>query len=257
MRFALNRSSGHDFHCHLDLYRDIDAVRRDIDDHQILTLGMTTTPRAYAKNMDLFSDSPFIMVGLGLHPELAATREADLQRFATLLTGARVVGEIGLDGRIQNRSSLPLQELVLSEILSIARNDAPKLISFHSPRAVTRVLDAIEVHIADSGHTKILHWFTGSAKETRRAVDLGCYFSINSAMFANEAGLSRIRSFPRSRVLTETDGPLIMDGPAPVLPSRVLNLQTQLARLWDVNVGIARSQLTENARGALETILQY
>lgn len=244
-------ASGHDFHCHLDLYQSHGKVRQDIEHHRILTVAMTTTPRAFLKNVELFGASQFITIGLGLHPELAATREADFSRFATLISEARVIGEIGLDGRLQHRATLPIQEALLLKVLSAVRRGPARLISFHSPQAVTKVLDAIEAHVAESVHTKILHWFTGTAKEARRAVDLGCYFSINAAMLSNKIGIERVSLIPTSRILTETDGPLIRNGLVPTFPSAVLDLRVQLARLWGIEVSVAQSRLAENAWGAL------
>src|SRR3546814_17537329 len=58
----------------------------------------------------------------------------------------------------------------------------------------------------------VLHWFTGSKADVRRAVDRGCYFSVNEGMLASATGLRVMREIPIDRVLTETDGPFLTRG---------------------------------------------
>ena len=79
--------------------------------------------------------------------------------------------------------------------------------SVHSVRTATMVLDMIEKHLQPDRGRVVLHWFTGSKAEALRAVDLGCYFSINAEMFKSDRHRSTISSLPLDRILTETDGP--------------------------------------------------
>jgi hypothetical protein len=67
----------------------------------------------------------------------------------------------------------------------------------------------------------VLHWFTGTAAEARRAVDLGCYFSINAEMLANEKRGALVKALPLNRLLTETDGPFTQTDNRPSRPSDV------------------------------------
>ncbi len=55
----------------------------------------------------------------------------------------------------------------------------PRLVSIHAFRATGLVLKELRQRpIA----IPVLHWWTGSAAETSQAVELGCYFSIHSAV---------------------------------------------------------------------------
>ena len=67
----------------------------------------------------------------------------------------------------------------------------------------------------------MLHWFSGSVSEARRAVDLGCFFSVNERMFANSKGQALIRAIPEDKLLTETDGPFVEREGTPVSPGDV------------------------------------
>jgi TatD DNase family protein len=75
--------------------------------------------------------------------------------------------------------------------------------------------------LADSQCTPVMHWFTGTAAEARRAVDLGCYFSINAQMLASAKALRTVQTLPRDRLLTETDGPFVAFGNRPSRPGDV------------------------------------
>jgi TatD DNase family protein len=61
-----------DFHCHLDLYRDHEAVYQKFRGEQVEILAVTTTPRAWTKNLELAAGASNIRVALGLHPQLVA-----------------------------------------------------------------------------------------------------------------------------------------------------------------------------------------
>ena len=67
----------------------------------------------------------------------------------------------------------------------------------------------------------MLHWVSGSVSEARRAVDLGCFFSVNERMFSNPKGQALIRAIPENTLLTETDGPFVERDGKPVNPGDV------------------------------------
>jgi TatD DNase family protein len=82
-----------------------------------------------------------------------------------------------------------------------------KILTLHSVRAVTAILDMLETHLLPGKGKAVLHWFTGTNAEAQRACDLGCYFSINGEMLKNERHRKTIAALPLDRLLTETDGP--------------------------------------------------
>ncbi|AGK59732.1 TatD-related deoxyribonuclease [Hyphomicrobium denitrificans 1NES1] len=57
---------------------------------------------------------------------------------------------------------------------------------------------------------------TRTAAEIRRAGDLGCYFSVNAEMLANEKRAVANRAFPLGRVLTETRWPVHANWCSPI-----------------------------------------
>ncbi len=236
-----------DVHCHADLYSDVVALRRDVHESGVNVIAVTTTPRAYNGNLLRFGDDNRFRVALGLHPELAASREADLDLFTRLAPGAQYIGEIGLDARPQAFHSLERQRDVFRTILTLCRAQ-DKVMSIHSARAVRHVLDDLEQVCSDRTTTKILHWFSGSKKEGARASELGCYFSVNHIMLSTEAGRDLTLSLPRDRILVETDGPLTTNDGRPTMPSAVGRTIESLSKLWNTTVAAASDQIRMNER---------
>jgi TatD DNase family protein len=97
---------------------------------------------------------------------------------------------------------------------------------------VKLVLDLIEKHLPASSGRLVLHWFTGTKAEARRAVDLGCYFSINAQMLLSDRHREIVAALPSDRLLTETDGPFTKTAGGEA--TRPKEVRTTLASLADV-----------------------
>jgi TatD DNase family protein len=155
--------------------------------------------------------------GLGSHPGVESTVDSfDEDLFARALSGFALIGEVGLD----RRGDSAAQSKVFRAVLSCA-TDQPVLLSVHSTGRCAAVLDALERRPHPG---VILHWFNGSAAEIQRAVDLGCFFSVNAAM--SRATLNRI---PKTRVLTETDFPSSRVKTGAARPGDVSSIEALLA----------------------------
>jgi TatD DNase family protein len=210
-----------DFHCHLDLYPDhVEQVAR-CEREGIFALTVTTTPKAWKRNHQIASVTKHVRVALGLHPQLVAERAAELSEWEDLLPQARYVGEVGLDAGPRYYKSLDAQKGVFEKILRACAQAGGKILTIHSVRAVTPVLDMLERHLPSSKGLPVLHWFTGSSGEARRAVEMGCYFSVNARMLANEKHRAILSTLPLDRLLTETDGPFTNTGDRPSRPGDV------------------------------------
>ncbi len=218
-----------DYHCHLDLYPDCEAQYAACSAQAIATLAVTTTPRAWPRNRAMAADSSFVRVGVGIHPQLVGTHEVELSLFEEYLAQTRFVGEVGLDAGPAYYRQYPRQKAVFERILQLCRSSGGKILSVHSIRSAKDVLDAVEKYLAATTNRVVLHWFSGSAAETRRAVQLGCYFSINATMLAKADGMQWIGELPHNRLLTETDGPFTRRGSAPAKPADVAVTGKQLA----------------------------
>ena len=235
-----------DFHCHLDLYPDHAQLIAECDRERVATLAVTTTPMAWTRNREMASGAAHVRVALGLHPQLVAKREAEISLFETLLSEARYVGEVGLDASPRFYGSFDAQERVFERILRMCAEQGNKILTVHSVRAVSKVLQHLERGLpTDRGHV-VLHWFTGSAAEARRAIDRGCYFSVNSEMLRSPKHRTMLQQLPVNRLLTETDGPFVLVKGIPVRPLAVADTVAQLAHLRDVSPSEMETQILTN-----------
>ncbi len=208
-----------DFHCHLDLYPDFEALVAESDLLRIFTLAVTTTPKAWPRNNKLASSTKYVRAALGMHPQLVAERWREIDLWEKLLGETRYVGEVGLDAGPRYFSSMDRQMQVFRRILRSCAEAGDKILSIHSVRTATKVLDLIEEEVPQGRAKFVFHWFTGSISDARRAAALGCYFSVNSQMLATDRG--RALALPVDRILTETDGPFTSEGGSPARPRDV------------------------------------
>jgi TatD DNase family protein len=167
------------------------------------------------------------------------------------LPDARYIGEVGLDAGPLYYRSLQLQKEVFERILKACAQAGEKILSVHSVRATTAVLDLLEKWLPSSRGGIVLHWFTGTKIELRRAVDLGCYFSVNMAMVENERGRKLIAEIPSDRILTETDGPFTKVGGAPAKPADVAIVIDGVAAIRSTPRSEIASDITANLRRLL------
>ncbi|MGY4494869.1 Qat anti-phage system TatD family nuclease QatD [Pseudomonas sp. TE3610] len=235
-----------DFHCHLDLYPNHEALIHECDREGVATLAVTTTPKAWARNQELAQASKHVRVALGLHPQLVAEREGELALFERLLEGVRYVGEVGLDAGPKFYSSFEAQERVFSRILSACSEQGGKILTVHSIRTAAKVLGHIERQLPPDRGRVVLHWFTGSSAEAKRALDLGCYFSINIEMLKSTKHRALVASLPLDRVLTETDGPFVQASGKPLVPRDVRDVVQAIAALKGLDPELVAHQIVSN-----------
>lgn len=217
-----------DFHCHLDLYPEPDRVAQTCEERGLYVLSVTTTPSAWHGTSALAQDRT--RTALGLHPQLAHERKAELAIFDELLPQARYVGEIGLDGAPEFRAHWKDQLTVINHILAACAERGGRIMSIHSRRASKAVLGRLEAH--PGAGVPVLHWFSGSARDLDRAIALGCWFSVGPAMLNGEKGKALTARMPRERVLTESDGPFAQIDGCAVMPWDVERAVTGLADIW-------------------------
>lgn len=243
-----------DFHCHLDLYPDHERLIVECDQADVATLAVTTTPKAWRRNRELAASARHVRVALGLHPQLVAERESELPLLERLLEETRYVGEVGLDAGPQFYRSFEAQERVFRRVLESCSEQGGKILSVHSVRSVGKVLSHIEHLLPSDRGTVVLHWFTGSASEARRAVELGCYFSINSQMLTSDKHRKLVASLPSDRLLTETDGPFVQSKGRPTRPATDIPKTVQaLALLLEQSPERAAAQIISNLRDLVRT----
>jgi TatD DNase family protein len=114
------------------------------------------------------------------------------------------------------------------------------------------VLDCLAQY-QDAG-IPILHWFTGTQTQLKRAISIGCWFSVSPAMLATKKGKSLIKEIPKERILTETDGPFTSLNRKTLMPWDVQKAIPQLSEFWQLSSEQTNFVLLSNLRAILKSI---
>ena len=238
-----------DFHCHLDLYPDALKLLPIVAARNLFTLVVTTSPRAWQATSRVFAGYENIKIAVGLHPEIAEQKAGERLLLLSCIPEAKYVGEIGIDGSPKYKETISLQESILNDTLMECERAGGKILSIHSRNASSRVLDLVEKNCRKS--TVVLHWFSGSISEARRAQDMGCWFSVSPAMLRGVKGRSLLEILHLNRVLPETDGPFTMNHSVPLMPWEAIGIVDTLVSIW----GIPKEDVIHQIRNNLTTLI--
>lgn len=240
-----------DFHAHIDLYPKPKEVVTEIERRKMYVLSVTTAPSAWTGTYSIAKHYPRIKTALGLHPQLAHERISELPLFDTFINETDYVGEVGLDGAPEFAKHKTAQLVVLKHILNSCSNSGGKIISLHSRRAVSHVLNILDEH-PEAG-TPIFHWFTGGKGELKRAIQRNSWFSIGPVMLKSKKSMEMIKCIPKNKILTETDGPFTTIAGKPLMPWDVESATIGLSRIWGMNVPDTHEILYSNFRTLIES----
>lgn len=238
-----------DFHCHLDLYPNPHEIVRRSQEREMYILSVTTTPSAWSGTFALATEVPRIFTALGLHPQIAFERKSEIRLFEHLVSDVQFVGEVGLDGSPEFKRYWNDQVLVFSRILDVCEAVGGRILSIHSRRAAAATIDLLEKRSKVS--SPILHWFSGSANELKRAISLGYWFSVGPAMLMSEKGRILVSHMPRNRVLTESDGPFVQVSGRSAFPWDVAGVVNSLASIWKQPIHSVEATLLDNMRSLI------
>lgn len=232
-----------DYHCHLDLYPNLMRIFGEANMRNAEILAVTTSPRAFVKTLQHFKGSHNVRVALGFHPELVAQRPTEKDLFFEQMKSIRFIGEIGIDGSRRMKESVPEQKDFFRNVVQNAAIIGGQILSIHSRGAVKDVLQILEQH--EGNYIPILHWFTGSIKEADKAIELGCWFSINPNMCYTDSGKRIIDVLPFDRILPETDAPFTQRNGAPYMPWD-MTVATYISRLKNISIEETESLFFRN-----------
>ena len=238
-----------DTHFHLDLFPDPAAVVARCEAERIYTIAVTNAPCVFEKTERLTTGRKYVRAALGLHPELAVQRRAELPMFRELLSRTRYVGEIGLDYSTPSSEERRVQRSIFEQIVQLCSEAGDKVLTTHSRRAADDVVDVF----GDSFRgTVILHWYSGSFKALDRAVAAGAYFSLNTAMCLGPRFASLLARIPGERILTETDGPFVDVHGRKAEPGDVQGVLAALASAWRMSPHEVQQMVYANFARALK-----
>lgn len=233
-----------DFHAHLDLFDNPQALIREADLRGIYVLSVTTMPGAFLGTRRLAQGCRRIRTSLGLHPQLAEERLRELSLFDRLIGETNYVGEIGLDGSTEFKATLSSQRTAFKHILKTSESAGGRVLSIHSRGASAEVLETLATNTKNS--TSILHWFTGTSREIKQAVEAGFWFSVGPAMLKSERLREKVGLIPKTKLLLESDGPFAKFSGKQLSPLDTHIAIPLLSSVWHCNVDEVSDQLRSN-----------
>ncbi len=230
-----------DSHCHLadeKFAGDLDAVvarARDAGVTRALCILSADEPDEVARSVAVRRAWPAVQFAAAIHPHRAGTYAGRIEdaarvtREAAESAGAVAIGEIGLDYHY-DFAPPPVQAEVFAAQIAVALDrDAPVVI--HTREASDDTLAVLRE--AGKGRVRgVMHCFSGTAEEARRALDLGFLVSLSGILtFPRAEDLREVaRMVPIDRLLVETDAPFL--APVPYRGKR--NEPAFVARTLDV-----------------------
>lgn len=235
-----------DFHCHLDLYPQPREVYAEVLRRGCFTWLVTTSPRAYVATSRVLKQSDQVLISPGLHPEVADKKQTELPQLLEQIEGTPLVGEVGLDGSARYRTHFELQETIFCAVVAKCQELGGRTLSIHSRAAAKKVLDTLE-RFPGFGDA-VLHWFTDSPVLLRRAISMGCWFSIGPAMLLSANGRRLAELMPRDRTVPESDGPFAKLDGKPVMPWQAAEICTELAVVWRMPASEVSALLEQNSK---------
>lgn len=253
-----------DMHVHLDFIRNLSDVVQSADQSGLGMFAVTVTPQDYLTVSQVLEARENVRLGVGLHPWWIADGRCgyeDVELAADLIGKTRFVGEIGIDASPKhvpldtvNRQTEAFESLCKACALSSDPAE-PKILSIHSVKAGTLVLDILEKTGCLKKCFCIFHWFTGSGPELTRAVKTACYFSVNEMMLSTRRGRDYARQIPENRLLLETDLP-----PGRNIPFSseeiISSLDRTLAKLYEIRGKDLRTVICGNTERLLNPDLR-
>ena len=178
----------------------------------VVCIGASLVDGARAR--DLAAHCPLLRFTAGLHPQDAATFDADTQLPAleALLDGGAVaVGECGLDYHYDDAPRLKQHESFSAQLAIAAERDLPVIVHTREAEADTAMMIDLA---AREGVIGVLHCYTGSLALAERALGYGWYVSFSGIItFKNWTNLELLRAIPDDRVLVESDAPYLAPVP--------------------------------------------
>ncbi len=212
-----------DSHCHLadEAYlEDLDAVvARAQAAHVVSALCILSADDAgeLGRIPTVRSAWPAVRFAAAVHPHRAGRYEghaADVvavTRAAVEAADARAIGEIGLDYHYDFAPRTVQQDVFAAQVALAVELDLPVVIHMREAAEDTVAI----LHAAGRALRGVMHCFSGTLEEARRALDLGFLLSLAGILTFPRAGaLREVASYvPADRLLVETDAPYLAPVP--------------------------------------------
>ncbi len=200
-----------DAHCHLG-----NLPKYIIPDGLLpVTVGYSHSSNQKAVEAAKIHGVPFV---LGIAPQTAI--KEDLSKMGEWVDFIRknppsAIGEVGLDYHwAENEQDTKKEQIVFQRMIELAEEMRLPLV-IHAREATSDVLDSLQLRNFRNGF--MLHFFSGSLHDAKRAVEMGGYVSIPPVRSKDRT--AAIGALGLEHLLVETDAPYVGRTPDAVMDS--------------------------------------
>ena len=198
-----------DAHIHLsdpEYQSDMPLIIKSMDRQNIKACCVSMDFVTCKNTMKLSEQTTNILPFLGIHPENA---QDDPKLVYEMINENQSkingIGEIGLDRTyINSEHEWEVQKQVFSNQLSLAEK-FQKPISIHSRKTLDDIFDILPSFKIQN---VLLHWFDGSKKQLKKAMDFGFYVSYGPLLLYANDKQTLLANTEQDKILVETDGPV-------------------------------------------------
>ena len=199
----------YDSHIHLSdsaYSSDIEFILKEMEFIKIKACCVSMNNKNSLETLELSKKSNLILPFIGIHPEYA---NDELESIITLIENNHSqlsgIGEIGLDPTYAHNDKDTKRQIHVFETLLSLADKFNKPISIHSRKSLD---DVFEIMTSYNTKHALLHWFDGSKKQLKKAMDMGFFVSYGPVtIYANDKQ-TLLANTDESKILVETDGPV-------------------------------------------------
>ena len=231
----------YDSHIHLSdhtYFSDMEFILKEMECLRIKACCVSMDNKSSLDTLELSKKSNLILPFIGIHPECA---NDDLEHMITLIENHHSclsgIGEIGLDPTYAHNDKDAKRQIHVFETLLSLADKFNKPISIHSRKSLDNIFE-----IMTSYNTKhaLLHWFDGSKKQLKKAMDMGFFVSYGPVLVYANDKQTLLANTDESKILVETDGPVrfsrcfeMKSGQISFIPSVIFSASKILGKSFD------------------------
>ncbi len=246
-----------DSHAHLDFFKEDEikkVIENSIKNNVFRIITNSVDLPSSIKSLELSKEFSIVKPAIGLYPPGAIKEEdkekviEELKKIKELVLKNKeeivAIGEIGMDFYHGKREEMEFQEKILIEQLNLAKElNLPSII--HTRGAEKEVLEILEKY---SSQKIVIHCFCGNMKLVKKAVEIGCYFSIPCSLKRMQNFLELLKIVPKERILTETDAPYLspFEGKTNE-PAFIKETIKEISKIWNLSIEETEKQIEKNS----------
>ncbi len=239
-----------DVHAHLsfpEFSRDLDEVLNRAFTEEVFVVNCTVSPNEAPSALDIAKRFEKVYWTIGLSPsdETESSVNETIRLMKKHIRDIRGVGKVGLDYYWVKKEDKRKQQRIFFKKFIDASNELKMPLVVHSRDAEEDTLRILE----DKRAKALLHCFSGSIDEAKKAVDLGCLISIPTSIAHSKKKKELAKAISLENIVLETDAPYL--APTPKTRNEPANVKESariIGEIKGVGWSVVADATTENAK---------